>query len=115
MINMENTGTDQVRLELSVPSRGLLGYSTQFMSQTRGYGIMNHSFSHYGPVVDGLLAGRRTGALVSLEAGKATAYGILNLEDRGTIFVDSGTEVYLGMVDSVNKRENDINMTIESH
>src|SRR5690625_7330304 len=51
MLNMENTGTGQVRLEFSVPSRGLLGYSTQFMSQTRGYGIMNHSFSHYGPVV----------------------------------------------------------------
>src|SRR5699024_11067904 len=53
MLNMENPGTGQVRLEFSVPSRGLLGYSTQFMSQTRGYGIMNNSFSHYGPVVDG--------------------------------------------------------------
>jgi len=112
MLNMENTGTGQVRLEFSVPSRGLLGYSTQFMSQTRGYGIMNHSFSHYGPVVDGLLAGRRTGALVSLEAGKATAYGILNLEDRGTIFVDPGTEVYPGMVVGEHNRENDITVNI---
>src|SRR5690625_7300886 len=102
MLNMENTGTGQVRLEFSVPSRGLLGYSTQFMSQTRGYGIMNNSFSHYGPVVDGLEAGRRTGALVSLDAGKATAYGILNLEDRGTIFVDQGTNVYQDMVVSMH-------------
>jgi len=112
MLNMENTGTGQVRLEFSVPSRGLLGYSTQFMSQTRGYGIMNNSFSHYGPVVDGLEAGRRTGALVSLEAGKATAYGILNLEDRGTIFVDPGTEVYPGMVVGEHNRENDITVNI---
>lgn len=112
MLNMENTGTGQVRLEFSVPSRGLLGYSTQFMSQTRGYGIMNHSFSEYGPVVDGLQAGRRTGALVSLEAGKATAYGILNLEDRGTIFVDPGTEVYPGMVVGEHNRENDITVNI---
>lgn len=112
MLNMENTGTGQVRLEFSVPSRGLLGYSTQFMSQTRGYGIMNHSFSEYGPVVAGLQAGRRTGALVSLEAGKATAYGILNLEDRGTIFVDPGTEVYPGMVVGEHNRENDITVNI---
>src|SRR5690625_7361041 len=82
------------------------------MSQTRGYGIMNHSFSQYGPVVDGLQAGRRTGALVSLEAGKATAYGILNLEDRGTIFVDPGTEVYPGMVVGEHNRENDITVNI---
>src|SRR5699024_11452224 len=97
--------------------RGLLGYSTQFMSQTRGYGIMNNSFSHYGPVVDGLEAGRRTGGLVSLEAGKATAYGILNLEDRGTIFVDLGTEVYPGWVGREYNHENDItvNISCEKH
>src|SRR5699024_12870331 len=59
MLNMENTGTGQVRLEFTVPSRGLLGYSTQFMSQTRGYGIMNHTFSHYAPVVKGAVGGRR--------------------------------------------------------
>lgn len=117
MVNMENTGTGQVRLEFSVPSRGLLGYSTQFMSQTRGYGIMNHSFSEYGPVVQGLQAGRRTGAMVSLEAGKATAYGILHLEDRGTIFVEPGTEVYPGMVVGEHNRENDItvNVSREKH
>lgn len=117
MLNMENTGTGQVRLEFSVPSRGLLGYSTQFMSQTRGYGIMNHSFSEYGPVVQGLQTARRTGALVSLEAGKATAYGILHLEDRGTIFVEPGTEVYPGMVVGEHNRENDItvNVTREKH
>ncbi len=117
MLNMENTGTGQVRLEFTVPSRGLLGYSTEFMSQTRGYGIMNHSFSHYAPVVKGFLGGRRTGALVSLEAGKATAYGILHLEDRGTIFVEPGTEVYPGMVVGEHNRENDltVNISREKH
>ena len=117
MLNMENTGTGQVRLEFTVPSRGLLGYSTQFMSQTRGYGIMNHSFSHYAPVVKGSVGGRRSGALVSLEGGKATAYGILHLEDRGTIFVEPGTEVYPGMVVGEHNRDNDltVNISREKH
>ena len=117
MLNMENTGTGQVRLEFNVPSRGLLGYSTEFMSQTRGYGIMNHSFSHYAPVVKGYLGGRRVGVLVSLESGKATAYGILHLEDRGTIFVEPGVEVYPGMIVGEHNRENDltVNVSREKH
>lgn len=117
MLNMENSGTGQVRLEFNVPSRGLLGYSTEFMSQTRGYGIMNHSFSHYAPVVKGFVGGRRAGVLVSLESGKATAYGILHLEDRGTIFVEPGTEVYPGMIVGEHNRENDltVNVSREKH
>ena len=117
MIDMINSGTGQVRLIFDVPSRGLLGYATEFMSQTRGYGILNHSFSHYAPVVSGYVGGRRQGVLVALENGKASAYGILHLEDRGTIFVEPGTEVYAGMIVGEHNRENDltVNVAREKH
>src|SRR5690625_5270288 len=87
MIDMINHGNGQVRLLFKVPSRGLLGYATEFMSLTRGYGILNHSFSNYEPVVKGYVGGRRQGVLVSLESGKASNYGILHLEDRGVISI----------------------------
>jgi len=117
MIDMINSGTGQVRLIFDVPSRGLLGYATEFMSQPRGYGILNHSFSHYAPVVSGYVGGRRQGVLVALENGKASAYGILHLEDRGTIFVEPGTEVYAGMIVGEHNRENDltVNVAREKH
>ncbi|HIV74787.1 MAG TPA: translational GTPase TypA [Candidatus Pseudogracilibacillus intestinigallinarum] len=117
MLDMINDGNGQVRLIFTVPSRGLLGYMTEFMSQTRGYGILNHSFSGYAPVVKGYVGGRRQGVLVALENGKATAYGILHLEDRGTIFVGPGTEVYAGMIVGEHNRENDltVNITREKH
>ena len=117
MLDMINDGNGQVRLIFTVPSRGLLGYMTEFMSQTHGYGILNHSFSGYAPVVKGYVGGRRQGVLVALENGKATAYGILHLEDRGTIFVGPGTEVYAGMIVGEHNRENDltVNITREKH
>ena len=98
MLDMVNQGNGQVRLLFKVPSRGLLGYATEFMSLTRGYGILNHTFSDYEPLVKGYVGGRRQGVLVALENGKASAYGILHLEDRGTIFIEPGTEVYAGMI-----------------
>lgn len=76
MVDMINQGNGQVRILFKVPSRGLLGYTTEFMSQTRGYGIINHTFSGYAPVASGYTGGRREGVLVSLENGKATAYGL---------------------------------------
>ncbi len=117
MLDMVNQGNGQVRLLFKVPSRGLLGYATDFMSQTRGYGILNHTFSGYEPVVKGYVGGRRQGVLVALENGKATAYGILHLEDRGTIFVEPGTDVYAGMIVGEHNRENDltVNITKEKH
>ncbi|MEI3613023.1 translational GTPase TypA [Pseudogracilibacillus sp. SO30301A] len=117
MLDMINHGNGQVRLIFKVPSRGLLGYSTEFMSQTRGYGILNHTFSDYEPVVKGFVGGRRQGVLVALENGKASTYGILHLEDRGTIFVEPGTEVYAGMIVGEHNRENDltVNITREKH
>lgn len=117
MLNMVNSGNGQVRLEFKVPSRGLLGYMTEFMSQTHGYGILNHSFESYEPVVKGQVGGRREGVLVAQENGKATMYGIMQLEDRGTIFVEPGTDVYGGMVVGEHNRENDltVNITKEKH
>ncbi|MGM8366203.1 translational GTPase TypA [Virgibacillus sp. W0181] len=117
MLDMINHGNGQVRLEFKVPSRGLLGYTTEFLSQTRGYGILNHTFSDYEPVVKGNVGGRRQGVLVSLEAGKASPYGIMHLEDRGVIFIEPGTEVYAGMVVGEHNRDNDltVNITKEKH
>ena len=79
---------------------------------TRGYGIINHSFDDYQPVIDSNIGNRRNGALVALEAGQATTYGIMNLEDRGTIFVNPGTEVYGGMIIGEHNRENDLTVNI---
>ncbi|SFK22174.1 GTP-binding protein [Halobacillus dabanensis] len=117
MQDMVNDGNGQVRLEFLVPSRGLIGYSTEFMTQTRGYGILNHTFDGYAPLTKGQVGGRREGVLVSLDKGKASTYGIMNLEDRGTIFVEPGTEVYEGMIVGEHNRENDltVNITKEKH
>ncbi|PKR77221.1 translational GTPase TypA [Halalkalibacillus sediminis] len=112
MVDMVNTGNGQVRLEFKVPSRGLIGYSTEFMSQTRGYGIINHTFDAYEPMIKGQVGGRRQGVLVSQEKGKATNYSILALEDRGVIFVEPGTEVYEGMIVGEHNRDNDLTVNI---
>lgn len=117
MLDMANHGNGQVRMEFKVPSRGLIGYATEFMTQTRGYGIINHTFDEYAPLVKGQVGGRREGVLVALENGKASTYGIMNLEDRGVIFVEPGTEVYAGMIVGEHNRENDltVNITKEKH
>ncbi|MGP6138788.1 MULTISPECIES: translational GTPase TypA [unclassified Jeotgalibaca] len=112
MQDMVNPGNGQVRLIFLVPSRGLLGYTTEFLSMTRGYGIMAHTFDSYLPELTGKIGGRRNGALVSTETGKATTYGIMGVEDRGTIFVEPGTDIYEGMVVGENARENDIAVNI---
>ncbi|SFE10320.1 GTP-binding protein [Bacillus sp. OV194] len=112
MLNMINDGSGQVRLEFMVPARGLIGYSTEFLTQTRGYGILNHTFDSYQPMHQGQVGGRRQGVLVSMEHGKASQYGIINVEDRGTIFVEPGTEVYEGMIVGEHTRENDITVNI---
>lgn len=112
MQDMVNPGNGQIRLIFLVPSRGLIGYSTEFLSLTRGYGIMSHTFDSYLPELSGKIGGRRNGALVSTETGKATTYGIMGIEDRGTIFVEPGTEIYAGMVVGENARENDIAVNI---
>lgn len=112
MQNMESVGNGQTRLTFLAPSRGLIGYSTEFLSITRGYGIMNHTFDSYQPVIKNWNPGRRNGALVSINEGKTTTYATMGIEDRGTIFVDPGTEVYEGMIVGKNSRDNDISVNI---
>jgi GTP-binding protein len=112
MLNMINNGSGQVRLEFLVPARGLIGYGTEFLTQTRGYGILNHTFDSYKPMAAGNVGGRRQGVLVSMENGKASQYGMMGVEDRGTLFVEPGTEVYEGMIVGEHTRENDITVNI---
>ena len=86
------------RLNYTVPSRGLIGFSTDFLTKTKGYGIINHTFKDYEPIGSVEIGERKLGVLVSMENGKATAYAIGNLEDRGTMFIEPGCEVYEGMI-----------------
>ena len=112
LLDMINNGNGQVRLIFNVPARGLIGYTTEFLTLTRGYGIMNHTFDSYQPMQQGQVGGRRQGVLVSMENGKATTYGIMGVEDRGVIFVEPGTEVYEGMIVGEHSRENDLSVNI---
>ncbi|WP_301108177.1 translational GTPase TypA [Sporosarcina sp.] len=117
MIDMINNGNGQVRLIFLVPARGLIGYTTEFLTLTRGYGILNHTFDCYKPVTTGKIGGRRHGVLVSMENGTVTGYGVMQLEDRGTMFVETGAEIYAGMVVGESNRDSDltINLTRIKH
>ncbi|MEP9851629.1 translational GTPase TypA [Staphylococcus aureus] len=112
MLDMVTTDNGLTRIIFMVPARGLIGYTTEFMSQTHGYGIINHTFEEFRPRVKGRIGGRRNGALVSLDQGKASAYAIMGLEDRGTNFMEPGTEVYEGMVVGEHNRDNDLTVNI---
>jgi len=112
MTNMVNNGYGMVRLEYRIPSRGLIGYRTEFLTQTRGYGIMNHSFDGYQPVVSGEIGRRQAGVLVSMENGVATTYGLMSVEDRGVMFVHPGDEIYEGMIVGEHNRSNDLVVNI---
>ena len=111
MTKMINHGTGRVRMEFSIPSRGLLGFRTEFLSDTRGTGIMNHLFDGYVPW-QGEIAARATGVLVSDRPGRATAYAIEHLQDRGTMFIAPGDQVYEGMIVGENARSNDLDVNI---
>ena len=108
MVNHEN----QVRLNYIVPSRGLIGFMTEFMTLTKGYGIMNHAFREYRKMAGGTVGERKLGALVSMENGKATAYALGQLEDRGTMFIEPGDEVYEGMIVGEHNHDNDIAINV---
>ncbi|WP_016992865.1 translational GTPase TypA [Lysinibacillus boronitolerans] len=112
MLDMVNNGNGQVRLTFLVPARGLIGYTTEFMSMTKGFGIINHTFDCYQPYIPGRIGGRHQGVLVSMETGKSTTYGMMQVEDRGTLFVEPGTEIYEGMIVGENTRDNDITVNI---
>ena len=107
MVSMDNL-SNVVRLNYTVPSRGLIGFSTDFMTMTKGYGILNHTFKEYLPKADADVGERSLGVLVSMENGKTTAYALGALEDRGVMFVEPGVDVYEGMIVGENNRENDL-------
>ncbi len=111
MINMTNI-ENQVRLNYDIPSRGLIGFATDFMTMTKGYGIMNHTFKEYMPMADSVVGERKLGVLVSMENGKASSYGLGQLEDRGIMFIEPGIEVYEGMIVGENNRENDLAVNV---
>ena len=109
--NMQNMG-DTTRLNYIIPSRGLIGFMTEFMTITKGYGIMNHTFKEYKEVVNTNVGERKLGVLVSMENGKATAYALGQLEERGTMFVEPGNEVYEGMIVGEHNHDNDIAVNV---
>ncbi len=112
--NMENMSNmdSQTRLIYTIPSRGLIGFSTIFMTLTKGYGIMSHSFKEYRPMTNVNVGERKLGVLVSMENGAATSYSIGNLEDRGIMFIEPSTEVYEGMIIGECNRENDLAVNV---
>jgi GTP-binding protein len=110
MKNMIASG-DNVRLEFLVPSRGLIGFRNEFMTQTRGTGILHHNLHGYEPQ-RGEIADRTRGALVAMEGGEAVAYALFRLQDRGAFFIEPGTKIYPGMVVGENAREQDIPVNV---
>jgi GTP-binding protein len=111
MTKMVNHGSGRVRLEFRVPARGLIGFRSQFLTETRGTGIMNHLFAGWEPW-HGAMAARPTGALVADRAGVATAFAIWNLQERGEIFIDPGAPVYEGMIIGENARASDMDVNV---
>jgi GTP-binding protein len=111
LTKMVNHGSGRVRLEFRIPARGLIGFRSQFLTDTKGTGIMNHLFAGWEPW-HGAIAARGTGALVADRVGIATAYAIYNLQERGEIFVDPGIIVYEGMIIGENARPNDMDVNV---
>ena len=108
---MVNHGSGRVRLEFRIPARGLIGFRSQFLTDTRGTGIMNHIFAEWEPW-HGAIPSRTTGALVADRVGVATAYAIFNLQERGEIFIEPQTPVYEGMIIGENARQNDMDVNV---
>ncbi|MGA7748989.1 MAG: translational GTPase TypA, partial [Gallionella sp.] len=105
--DMQPDGHGRVRLEYRIPARGLIGFQSEFMTMTRGTGIMAHVFDDYAPV-KAEMPGRRNGVLISAEHGEAVAYALWKLEDRGRMFVSPGDKLYEGMIIGIHSRDNDL-------
>lgn len=106
--NMVVDGKGRVRLEYLIPTRGLIGFQTEFMTMTSGTGLKFQSFDHYAPVKEGLCKTRRNGVLIANGSGKALAYALFNLQERGRLFIGHGDEVYEGMIIGMHSRDNDL-------
>lgn len=108
MTNMEVDGKGRVRLSFMIPSRGLIGFRSQFLTMTSGTGIMNSVFDHYGPVKEGDTLSRNNGVLVSMVNGKVLAYALFSLQERGRLLIGANIEVYEGMIIGIHNRSNDL-------
>ena len=106
--NMEPDGKGRIKLEFLAPSRGMIGFRSNFLTITSGTGIMTSVFDHYGKAKDGELPNRQNGVLVSMTSGKTLAYSLFNLQERGRMFVGHGTEVYNGQIVGLHSRDNDL-------
>jgi GTP-binding protein len=108
LLDMVSDGKGRTRLEYRIPARGLIGFQGDFMTMTRGNGLMSHTFDCYAPAKDGVLGERHNGVLISQDDGEAVAYAIWKLQDRGRMFVKHGDPVYEGMVIGIHSRDNDL-------
>ncbi|MFA5703461.1 MAG: translational GTPase TypA [Advenella sp.] len=108
LLDMQSDGRGRTRLEYRIPARGLIGFSTEFMSMTRGTGLMSHIFDEYAPVREGSVGERRNGVLISQDNGDAVAYALWKLQDRGRMFVSPGEPLYEGMIIGIHSRDNDL-------
>jgi GTP-binding protein len=106
--DMVPDGKGRVRMDYTIPARGLIGFQTEFMTLTSGTGLLYHVFSNYGPVKKGGIGERVNGVLISNGVGKALGYSLFNLQERGKLFIGHGEEVYEGMVIGLHSRDNDL-------
>ncbi len=112
MRNMEPDGQGRVRLEFMIPSRGLIGFRTEFLTATQGSGLLFSVFDHYGPYQSGMVGQRNNGVLIASDTGKALAYALFNLQDRGRLMIGHSDEVYEGQVVGIHARDNDLTVNV---
>ncbi|MCE0559061.1 translational GTPase TypA [Motilimonas sp. 1_MG-2023] len=108
LTNMSPDGKGRIRMDFLIPSRGLIGFQTEFMTLTSGSGLIYHTFDHYGPHKGGMIGQRKNGVLIANATGKALTNALFNLQERGRMMVEHGTEVYEGMVIGIHSRDNDL-------
>lgn len=108
MQNMTPDGTGRVRLDYIIPSRGLIGFQTEFLSMTSGTGLLAHNFDHFGPAMETRVGNRHNGVLIANETGKVLGYALFNLQDRGRMLLDPNVEVYEGQIVGIHNRDNDL-------
>jgi GTP-binding protein len=108
LTNMAPDGKGRVRLEYTIPARGLIGFRNSFLTMTSGTGILTSTFSHYGPIKSGEVTNRQNGVLVSMATGKALTYSLETLQSRGKLFLEPGQDIYEGQLCGINSRDNDL-------
>ncbi len=108
LMNMQPDGKDRIRLDFTIPARGLIGFRTEFLTSTSGTGLIYHVFEKYAPIKSGKIGERNNGVLISNSQGKSLGYALFNLQDRGSLVINPGTEVYEGMIIGIHSRNNDL-------